>query len=334
MADQNNGVLHSFNSLAGTKAFTCDNLEELQIGEKIGSGAYRDAYVGLYRDTKVAVKVLQQRLRPNKHGVSTVEREARAQINCLRIFHEHKDSNVNVLLDEIKTKCASVNMLHMLVEIVYHSVLKSDLIVENIGFCVRHPDVQRQRVENNKKASKVKGNDEMQDSIVHSSVISLYEFANDISEDYLDALPLPYRLRQMKALVAMIASLNETVVGPINIGAFQFRHIAVRNGKCVLIDLGSFDSGHILCDEDHWRSNKNRYTSMRETMKVKQGESCPDNGSCVKGFCKDPYQNTNRDRMCTYVWMHLVNSDIFKRAICLSMSTDEYIDYLDATSTL
>jgi len=134
-------------------------------------------------------------------------------------------------------------------------------------------------------------------------VISLYEFANDITEDYLDALPLPYRLRQMKALVLMIASLNETVVGPINIGAFQFRHIAVRNEKWVLIDLGSFDSGHLLCDEDYWRSNKIRYTSMRETMKVKQGESCPDNGSCDKGHCKDPYQNTNRDRMCNYVWM-------------------------------
>ena len=160
MANQNNEVLDSFNSLAGTKAFTCDNLEELQTGEKIGSGAYRDTYVRWYRDTKVAVKVLQKRFKPNKHGVSTVEREARAQINCLSIFHEHKDSDVNVLLDEIKTKCASGNMLHMLVEIVYHSVLKSDLIVENIGFCVRHPDVQRQRVVDNKKASKVKGNNE------------------------------------------------------------------------------------------------------------------------------------------------------------------------------
>jgi len=195
MADQNNEVLHSFNSLAGTKAFTCDNLEELQIGEKLGSGTYRDAYVSWYRDTTVAVNVLQKRLKPNKHGVSTVEREARAHINCLSIFHEHKDIDVNVLLDKIKTKCASGNNLHMLVEIVYHSVLKLDLIFENIGFCVRHPDVQRQGVENNKKASKVKGNDEIQDSIVHSSVISLYEFANDITEDYWDALPLPYRLR-------------------------------------------------------------------------------------------------------------------------------------------
>ena len=35
----------------------------------------------------------------------------------------------------------------MLQEIIYHAVLKSDLIVENIGFCIRNPDVQKQSLE-------------------------------------------------------------------------------------------------------------------------------------------------------------------------------------------
>jgi len=56
--DQNNETLYSFDSLAGTKKFTCANLEDLQIGEKIGSGNYRDAYVGLYHGWKVVVKVV------------------------------------------------------------------------------------------------------------------------------------------------------------------------------------------------------------------------------------------------------------------------------------
>jgi len=168
---------------------------------------------------------------------------------------------------------------------------------------------------------------------VRSSVISIYEFADDITEDYLNALTLPYRLTQMRAIVSMIASLNETIVGPFTIGAFKFRHIAVRNGNWALIDIGGFHSGDILCGENLGRINTMRYIGRRETIQVKSGEICPGNRFCVKGHCKNPYKETIRDRLCNYVWMYLVNNDNVK-AMCRNMSTNKYMDYLESTIRL
>ena len=209
---------------------------------------------------------------------------------------------------------------------IYHSILKSNLIVQNIGFCVRHPDLPRESLWNNKKAALLG----LPNNIVNNRVISVYEFATDMTEE-----PLGDQLRRMRTIVSMIASLNATVAGPVSIGLFQFRHIAIRDGKWVLIDLGSFDSGHVLCDEHFWEENKARYTrlSMREIKKVRPGKSCPSSGNCVNGLCQDPYKYYNRDRFCDFVWKQMLNSDIFNGETCRKMSTDQYLDYLESTYT-
>ena len=59
LSPQINEESQSFNSLVGKMEFSCDDLEDLKIGEKLGTGNFRDTYVGLYRGTKVVVKVVK-----------------------------------------------------------------------------------------------------------------------------------------------------------------------------------------------------------------------------------------------------------------------------------
>jgi len=323
---QTTKAFYSFNSLSGTKEFTCANLEDLQIGEKLGSGAYRDAYVGKYHNTKVAVKVVKERFSVRAFGQEIVDKEAEAEANCLHIFQQHKDSHVKVLMNELRTKCESWNVQHMLLEIVYHSIHKSDKIVENIGYCVRDASGQNQGNEDTKPADKVGSNNGVTQS---SSVISLYEFANDLTEDNLVSLPLLYKLNQMREIVLWIASLNDTLAGPFGVGGFQFRHIAELNRKWVLIDLGSFDSGDIPCDK---KSENILTKKLKKLDLIKPGEQCPVNSSCLNGVCNDPYELLNRHRFCDTVWKPLLKGhNIYDKEKCYNMRMEKYLDYLESS---
>jgi len=167
------------------------------------------------------------------------------------------------------------------------------------------------------------------DIVNKSSVISLYEFSNDLTGDYLEATPLLDKLEHMRLIISFIASLNDTLVGPFGIGAFELRHIAILKGKWVLIDLGSFESEDIPCDTTI-KKERNVYTT-RINKRIKPGETCPDSVPCVNNVCKDPYVFANRKRLCNFVLVDLLKSyDMHDRKLCQSLPTHKYLEYLES----
>jgi len=336
-----NGILHeevlvestdrfySFNSLTGTKEFSCDNLEELTLLKKLGSGTYRDTYAGTYQGAKVAVKVVINRFPDNPSIKELTDREVKAESNCLQIFHDFKNSHVKELLGKLKSGCESLNVQHMLLDLVYHEILKSKRVIANIGFCVRNPNTVHLKNEKNVISAYMRND---MNAARYRSVLSVYELASDIPATYLDTMLLIDILHYMRPIVSMIETLHKTVAGPFGIGGFTLEHIATLRGEWVLIDLGSFDSGELPCGTDKWNLTDNRRTNTHRLQKfVAPGEGCPNGTPCVKGFCKEPYVKFNIQRLCDFVWKRLLNAtDIYNKDTCYAMSTSNYIDYVES----
>ena len=240
---------HSFRNIVN-KEFTCQSLDELHVHTVIGSGAYRHTYAGTFRGVDVAVKTIKVRF-TSFFGQHLLDKEREAEINCLRLFRDLQDVHVKTLMEAIKTECTSLNVGHMISEIIYNSVLKHDTVVKHFGYCLREPKTsaikpgQVQMANINKKTAK---------ALFESSIISVSELGSVLAEEDVVAMPIQERLRQTRELAVMVGTLHNTLVGPIQISDLKLEHLMYNNGKWKVFDLGMFLSGDKQIDHP-WTRN-------------------------------------------------------------------------------
>ena len=245
----------SFDALTNDSVVTCSNIGEIRILKPLGHGYYKRAYVATFRGAKVVVKMGKiSQEKPFITSTMGTEDAARLAFICLQVFHQNRHKHIKELLRVVKTQCEVEHIKHMLVEIIYHAIVKSvDGIVKQLGFCVQSPS--------NFKAKDSQGSGllvsakKMDNDIIteDDSIVSVYEYGDKINDKITKRLANEETIALIRRIATTIVQLKHTLVGPLAVIDTRFEHVASVDGRWKMFDLGIFESGDVHCD----RSNEN-----------------------------------------------------------------------------
>jgi len=292
-----------------TRVFNCSNVDELIVEKPIGAGTSRRAFLASYRGIKVAVKVVNTDI----------------DENCVRVFRENRHKHIRELLFNVRNYCESKDVRHMLLEIIYHSILKSPNIIENLGFCIRdYPDISQ-----NKGNNENVGPSERKLPVLNRSIISVYEYGSVIKQEDIEAMPMSYRLNMSRDLAFMMKTMTDTPVGPVAMVDFRVRHLAMVEGVWKMFDLGLFEFGVLPCGRH--RSNNPILNGMAIGGWMRDN-SCSFGVQCVNGTCPGLLEKLNGVIMCRDVLGHILGDDFFdnRGKRCSDMKYEDFIAYIDS----
>ena len=278
----------SFDDLTRDSVVNCSNVEEIRILKQLGMGFHRRTYLAMFRGEKVVVKMAKVTFDSKiRASMGLIEDSSTSGSKCLQKFHENRHQHIKDLLSVVKYECNSEHIKHMLVEILYHTVVKAvDGIVKQLGFCVHSPAFYMEKESHAKGL--IKSVKEMDTDTVteDGSIVSVYEYGNVVDYKEARSLANAERITHIRQVASTIIQLRNTLVGPIAIVDTGFKHVVSIDGKWKMFDLGFFENGEISCDRelDDYRYSKVMVKLLHAGRM--EGNTCPYDVSCFHGVCQ------------------------------------------------
>jgi len=163
----------------------CSTINELKIFKRIGQGMDKVAFLGEFRGMKVAVKTCKV-----------------TDENCIKVFNRHLNDPLLELADALVNDCTNSAMRQFLIEIVYHTVLKSHpQIVRFHGFCLHKvPDAFSEFLSQYYKNSDI------------PTFLSVTDVGQPLSETKLALMPWQQKLNICKTLAPLLDAMNHTLL--------------------------------------------------------------------------------------------------------------------------
>ena len=316
----------SFDILTNDSVVTCSNLGEIRILKLLGHGYYKRAYVATFRGAKVVVKmgkITQEK--PFITSTMGTEKSARLAFICLQVFHQNRHKHIEELLRVVKNQCHVEHIKHMLVEIIYHAIVKSvDGIVKQLGFCVQSPGTFK----DSQGSSLLVSAKKMDTDIIteDDSIVSVYEYGDRINDKITKRLAYEETVARIRRIATTIVQLKHTLVGPLAVIDTRFEHVASVDGKWKMFDLGIFESGDVPCN----RKNEKYTKYMLKILKkgLSEGDMCPYSVPCVDGVCKGLLEKLNHVLFCKhfirYIRDDVTKNELLHGAKCEEVSMEDF----------
>jgi len=263
----------------GNNKFNCSQLNQLVIQRRAGGGTSRSTYLASYNDKQVAVKLGKN-----------------IDADCVRIFRNNIHADRGELLYKVKSHCKHTKTLQMLMEIIYHSILKSPYIIDNLGYCIydnRNEFQEGETININRHARWI-----LSHFISNITIISVYEYGQVVKPKDLGNMSLTDKLQMLRSMTLVMNTLTNTSVGPVAMVDFRARHVAKVNDTWKMYDLGLFEFGELPCGPHQSNYNNILNNLVGQAWLVKNG--CPSGTSCVNGTCSGLIERLNSIIMCYF----------------------------------
>jgi protein kinase domain-containing protein len=201
--------------------FTCENINQIELREKIGHGVTKQAFLGFYRGEKVVVKM-----------VTRHQKEAR---ECLGGLSGSERS------DSLKrAKCFIFPTMKLMKEILLLQQLHHEGFLKLLGYCVRSEESDSA-------------------DLSEHGVVAVYEKGTSISTEKLIDLPMREKILQSRHLISFFHYLANSPLGSLRIRDFKMDHFLMVNSTIKMIDLDDVDNIEPSCDAYTAESNTRRH---------------------------------------------------------------------------
>jgi len=227
-------------------------------------------------------------------------------------------------LYKVKSHCEHTKTLQMLIEIIYHSILKSPYIIDNLGYCIydnRNEFQEGETININRHARWI-----LSHLISNITIISVYEYGQVVQPNDLGNMSLTDKLQMLRLMTLVMNTLTNTSVGPVAMVDFRAGHVAKVNDTWKMYDLGLFEFGELPCGPHQSNHSKVLNYLVGQAWTVKNG--CPSGTSCVNGTCLGLIERLNSIIMCHFV--RKVLTGFFKPVNCFHRPADYFQRYIDS----
>ncbi|XP_052787905.1 extracellular tyrosine-protein kinase PKDCC-like [Mya arenaria] len=234
-------------------AINCSNINEVKVKKLVGRGMDKVAFLGMYKVQHVVVKTIVKEI----------------DNSCIKLFEDYEHRSVVEMADAVRSGCKNQSMQQFLLEIIYHTVIKSESIAQMFGFCLhRVPDTLTPKLLRNLNF------------VGQPTLASITEYGNTTNIDRLQAMSLKRRLQVSRDLAPLLVQTNYTSIGPITLIDFEPKHFLFVNGRMKVFDLGLYYHGHPPCGPQS--NNSFKYWHTEHSV---SNNTCLYNIPCTDGTC-------------------------------------------------
>lgn len=201
--------------------FTCENINQIELREKIGHGVTKQAFLGFYRGENVVVKMVTRHQKEARECLDGLSGSARS--------------------DGFKrSRCFIFPTMKLMKEILLLQQLQHEGFLRLLGYCVRSEESDST-------------------DLTEHGVVAVYEKGTSISVAKLTDLPVRDKILQSLHLISFFQYLANSPLGSLRIRDFKIDHFLMVNSTIKMIDLDDVDNLEPSCDAYSVESNTRRH---------------------------------------------------------------------------
>lgn len=210
--NENATTFQTMHSSKKTYFFNCNNIKNIELKEKLGNGISKQGYLGLYQGKQVVVKMSKLSMPEVKECLDELNAK-----NVDRIYRKQcKDFANGKIMKEI-----------LLLQLLDHPNL-----VKIIGYCIRSTEITDSGLDQH-------------------GVVSVAEFGQKLTVNYLKGLPFQERLRHAQEVAELVLYFDNSPIGSIAVPDFKLRHFLMLDNHIKMIDLDMITARPEYCGNNH-----------------------------------------------------------------------------------